>query len=143
MMKRLKVELRHPNAKEPAYANYNDACMDIFSTEDVVLKPGKRVTIDTGVHPFIPEDYEIQIRSKSGLAHRYGVVVLNSPGTIDESYPGTLQVILYNTGEEDCPITVGQKIAQICLSPVTRTLVVNIHGRGRIGGLGSTGTHAI
>lgn len=106
------------DAVEPKYAYTSDSGFDLYSTEDVWLFPLSRGLVSTGLHLDIPEGYEIQIRSKSGLALNSGLFVLNSPGTVDEGYTGEIKVILFNTTNEKVKIIKGQKIAQAVLCPV-------------------------
>lgn len=145
MSKRLRVHLLHPDAKVPSYAHPDDSGMDVYSVEDVVVpgytsKPFLPVRVRTGISLEVPQGYEIEVRSKSGLAANYGVWVLNSPGTIDEGFRGELEVILASLHPEDFPIPKGTKIAQIILTPVEKAdvIVMNDSQRGA-GGFGSTG----
>jgi len=129
----------------PAYATAGAAGMDLLAAVDapVTLAPGARALIPTGLAVALPAGYELQIRPRSGLALRHGIVLPNSPGTIDEDYRGELQVILLNAG--DAPFTVerGTRIAQAVLSPVTRARwheVTELDATARdTGGFGSTG----
>jgi dUTP pyrophosphatase len=113
-----KYSKSHDDAMDPKYAYTSDSGFDLYSTEDKWIFPLSRVLIPTGIHLDIPEGYEIQIRSKSGLALKNGLFVLNSPGTVDEGYTGEIQVILFNTTNERIKIEKGQKIAQAVLCPV-------------------------
>jgi dUTP pyrophosphatase len=129
----------------PAYATAGAAGMDLLAAVDapVTLAPGARALIPTGLTIALPTGYELQIRPRSGLALRHGIVLPNSPGTIDEDYRGELQVILLNAG--DAPFTVerGARIAQAVLAPVTRARwheVTALDATARdAGGFGSTG----
>jgi dUTP pyrophosphatase len=129
----------------PAYATAGAAGMDVVAAVagDVVLAPGARALIPTGLRVALPAGYELQIRPRSGLALRHGIVLPNSPGTIDEDYRGEVQVILLNAG--DAPFTVerGMRIAQAVLAPVARAVwreaPLDATARGA-GGFGSTGT---
>jgi dUTP pyrophosphatase len=129
----------------PAYATAGAAGMDLLAAVDapVTLAPGARALIPTGLMIALPAGYELQIRPRSGLALRYGIVLPNSPGTIDEDYRGEVQVILLNTG--DVPFTVerGARIAQAVLAPVTRACWHEVTMLGATardaGGFGSTG----
>ena len=87
----------HDNTTDPNYVYESDSGFDLHSVEDKWVNPFGRVLIPTGLHIDIPDGYEIQIRSKSGLALKQGLMVLNSPGTIDRGYLGEIQVILFNT----------------------------------------------
>jgi dUTP pyrophosphatase len=108
----------HPDAYDPMYMYSTDSGFDLFSTEEVWIHSLDRKLIPTGLHFDIPEGYEIQVRSKSGLALNQGLMVLNSPGTIDQGYTGEIQVIVFNTSKEKVKINKGQKIAQAVVSPV-------------------------
>jgi len=103
---------------DPKYAYESDSGFDLYSVEDKWIRPFDRVLIPTGLHMDIPEGYEIQVRSKSGLALKQGLMVLNSPGTVDQGYTGELQVILFNTTNQKVKIEKGQKIAQAVFAPV-------------------------
>ena len=133
-----------PLAKTPIY-NYDlDSGMDLFSIQNHVINPGERARIKTGIIFFIPVGYEIQIRTKSGLCWKQGLVVANSPGTIDASYTSEVEVILYNIGQDYIEIKTGFKIAQAVLAPVFQAELFEREGwvpqssRGA-GGFGSTG----
>jgi dUTP pyrophosphatase len=132
----------------PAYASSGAAGMDLLAAIEapVTIAPGGRALIPTGLAVALPASYEMQVRPRSGLALRYGIVLPNSPGTIDADYRGEIQVILLNTG--DAPFTVerGMRIAQAVVAPVTRaawreTDQLDATARGD-GGFGSTGVAA-
>jgi dUTP pyrophosphatase len=111
--------------------------------KDVVLAPGARALVPTGLRLQIPAGLEAQVRPRSGLAARHGISVLNSPGTIDSDYRGEVQVILVNLGQEEFRIRSGDRIAQLVFSPVVRVTFrplpsVDETARGS-GGFGSTG----
>jgi len=127
----------------PAYATSGAAGMDVLSAEDIVLEPGMRHAVATGLAVAIPTGYEIQVRPRSGLAYKYGVTVPNTPGTIDSDYRGELKVLMINHGAEDFPIKRGERVAQLVLAPVTQArwdevVVLDETDRGA-GGFGSTG----
>ena len=129
----------------PTYATDSSAGLDLRAAVDepVVLAPGERRLIPTGLILEIPEGYEGQVRPRSGLAIRHGVTVLNSPGTIDADYRGEVKVILINLGEEPFTIRRGERIAQLIITPVTRAELIEVEevtatARGD-GGFGSTG----
>ena len=84
----------------------------------VIIKPGSRALIDTGWSVKIPEGYEAQVRSRSGMAYKYGLFVLNSPGTIDRDYEGNIKVLLQNASAEDFIVLNGMAIAQLVIAPV-------------------------
>jgi len=129
----------------PRYETAGAAGMDLLAavTSDVVLQPGARAIIPTGLQMAIPAGFEVQVRPRSGLAAKNGVTVLNSPGTIDSDYRGEIGVILINHGAEPFTITRGSRIAQMVIASVTQgTLVeadtLDATARGA-GGFGSTG----
>jgi len=140
----LKFKRIHPDAQIPAYAHPDDAGMDLRSVEELVVKPGARALVHTGLVMMLPDGYEAQVRPRSGLALKRGVTVLNTPGTIDAGYRGEVGVILANFGETDFAVAKGDKIAQMVIAPVTRPEQVlevdeiDATGRGA-GGFGSTG----
>lgn len=127
----------------PAYATEGAAGMDVVSAEDVVLPPGGRHAVATGLSFAIPHGFEIQVRPRSGLALKHGITVPNTPGTIDSDYRGELKVILINHGAADFNIRRGDRVAQLVLAPVTRAAWLPVDEldetvRGE-GGFGSTG----
>jgi dUTP pyrophosphatase len=131
----------------PSYATSGAAGMDLLAAvaAPVTLAPGGRALIPTGLAIALPPGYEMQVRPRSGLALKHGIVLPNSPGTIDEDYRGELQVILLNAG--DAPFTVerGMRIAQAIVSPVVRARWQQVESLDETtragGGFGSTGTH--
>jgi dUTP pyrophosphatase len=110
---------------------------------DIIVDPGARALVPTGLYLDIPRGLEAQVRPRSGLAARHGITVLNSPGTIDSDYRGELKVLLVNLGDAGVRIANGDRIAQIVISPVVRARFArkeSISGTGRgSGGFGSTG----
>jgi dUTP pyrophosphatase len=117
----------------------------VYSVDpDYTLMPGESRMFHTGIYLQIPDGYEIQVRSRSGLAVKYGVVVLNSPGTIDSDYQGECNVILVNHGQEPFCVVKGERIAQFVLAPVAQAVFQGMldfteeTDRGA-GGFGSTG----
>lgn len=130
-------------AKMPVKKYPTDSGADICSIGPELIPVGERRIIHTGIYLDIPYGYEVQMRSRSGLAAKNGVFVLNGIGTIDQTYTGELMVILQNLGSEDFVISVGDRIAQIVLSPITRCeykQVDKIEDTDRSdGGFGSTG----
>ena len=103
---------------DPFYNYESDSGFDLYSTEEITIKPLGRALIPTGLSFDIKDGYEIQVRSKSGLAINQGLFVLNSPGTVDSGYLGEVKVILFNTNSEPFTITKGMKVAQAVLCPV-------------------------
>jgi dUTP pyrophosphatase len=114
----LKFKKSNPNSITPKYAYISDSGFDLYSVEDTWIFENDRKLIPTGIHLDIPDGYEVQVRSKSGLALNQGLFVLNSPGTIDSGFSGEIQVILFNTTKNRIKIEKGQKIAQAVLCPV-------------------------
>ena len=132
-----------PSAELPTYAHPGDAGMDIRSIEELVIEPGARALVHTGLVMVLPPGYEAQVRPRSGLALKNGVTVLNTPGTIDEGYRGEIGVILANFGSEPFKVEKGAKIAQMVIAPCTRAEIaetdeVDDTVRGT-GGFGSSG----
>ena len=103
---------------DPNFAYPTDSGMDLYSMESLTIEPFGRILAPTGVHFDVPENYEIQIRSKSGLALNQGLMVLNSPGTVDQGYTGEIKVIIFNTTNSPVEVKEGQKIAQAVVCPV-------------------------
>ena len=145
-----KIGLYYTNTNEtlpqPEYAYITDSGFDLRSTEELIIKAGERALVGTGLSFDIPDGYEIQVRSKSGLALKQGLMVLNSPGTIDFGFTSEIKVILFNTSKEDVTISLGQKIAQGVLCPVVSGKWVNLVKTDKIddkdrnnNGFGSTG----
>jgi dUTP pyrophosphatase len=134
------------DAVSPKYAYETDSGFDLYSTEEQWIFGFDRALIPTGLHIDIPEGYEIQVRSKSGLALKQGLMVLNSPGTVDQGYTGEIQVILFNTSKDKVKIEKGQKIAQAVLCPVVSGKWITLVEKKEINekdrnanGFGSTG----
>jgi dUTP pyrophosphatase len=139
-VKILKVDKELPT---PKYAHHGDAGMDVYSAEDYVLKPSEKKIFSTGLKFEIPEGYELQVRPRSGLAAKYGITVLNSPGTLDFQYRGILGVILINHSKEDFEVKRGERIAQIVFNKFETAELIEVDElsettRGE-GGFGSTG----
>jgi dUTP pyrophosphatase len=102
----------------PFYATSQSAGMDLYASnfDNIVIKPSARALVPTGICIALPDGFEAQVRSRSGLAIKHGITVLNSPGTIDADYRGEIQVILINLGQEDFVIEPGMKIAQMVIA---------------------------
>ena len=133
------------NLELPHYETKQSAGMDLraFIDENIVIKPGERKLIKTGLSIELPVNYEAQVRSRSGLAIKNGVAVLNSPGTIDADYRGEIGVILINLGEVEFVVEKGMRIAQMVISPIIQAELIEVNDlaeseRGK-GGFGSTG----
>lgn len=129
----------------PAYATELSAGVDLLAAvdADVVLQPGARTLVPTGIAIALPPDTEAQVRPRSGLALKHGISVLNSPGTIDADYRGEIGVILINLGQEPFTISRGSRIAQMVIAPCGQARWQTVEtlpesGRGA-GGFGSTG----
>ena len=131
-------------AEAPTYATPGSAGLDLRSVEDIELRPMERTLARTGLVLSIPAGYEGQIRARSGLAHKHGIALVNSPGTIDSDYRGEVGVLLINLGSDVVKLARGDRIAQLVVSPVSQAEVqvvdeIDSTVRG-IGGFGSTGT---
>jgi len=143
IMIQIKVKKIKDNAIIPSYAHDGDAGVDLYSTEDYLLKPGERVLVSTGIKIAIPKGYEAQTRPKSGLALNKGLSIANTPGTIDSGYRGEVGVIAINLGKEDIKIDKGKKIAQMVFNKIEEAEFEEVDEldntkRGE-GGFGSTG----
>mgnify|MGYP000066294974 CR=1 FL=1 len=125
----LKIKLmwlcKHDDLPEPSYATIGSSGMDVCACIDneICLMPGERTVVPLGFALSIPQGFEVQVRPRSGLALRWGVTVLNAPGTIDADYRGEIKVILVNLGKEPFVIKRGQKIAQLVVAPVCRATI--------------------
>jgi len=135
----------------PEYQSEDAAGLDLTAalpeTKPLLLKPGARALIPTGLIFELPRGYEAQVRPRSGLAVRHGITVLNSPGTIDADYRGEVQVILVNLGTSSFKVMRGERIAQLVVAPVVQvtlieTAAVGATARGT-GGFGSTGLKTV
>ena len=114
----LKYRKLRPEAKDPFYNYPSDSGFDLFATEDTTIQPLGRGLVRTGLSLDIKDGYEIQVRSKSGLAINQGLFVMNSPGTVDNGFTGEIQVIVFNTNNFAYTVKQGTKIAQAVLCPV-------------------------
>ena len=143
----VKILIKKTNKKviTPKYKTDGSSGVDLsaFLEKKVVIKPNSSELIPTGLQVAIPEEFEIQIRPRSGLAAKENIGVLNSPGTIDSDYRGELKIILFNHGKEDFIINNGDRIAQMVLVPIIKmefeevdSLPDTVRGQG---GFGSTG----
>ncbi|CEI85385.1 dUTP diphosphatase [Ehrlichia minasensis] len=114
------IKLNNNNLPLPSYSTEDSSGMDLYSamTPDVTLEPGCRACINTGIAISVPNGYEAQVRPRSGLALKFGITVLNTPGTIDADYRGEIKVILINLGHETYTIKYGDRIAQMVIAPV-------------------------
>lgn len=138
------VEVLISSPRMPTYAHPGDAGADLMSSEDLVLGPGARATVSTGVSIALPDGYVAFVVPRSGLAAKHGITIVNSPGTVDAGYRGEIRVTLLNTdAEHPFPIAVGDRIAQLIVMPVSRATFIPVttlpgSHRGE-GGFGSTG----
>jgi len=136
----------HSDAITPKYNYGSDSGFDLYSVEDVLIGPFGRALVPTGLSFDIKDGYEIQVRSKSGLAINQGLMVLNSPGTVDNGYTGEVKVIIFNTNNHEVNISKGMKIAQAVLCPVVNGDWVDLDEKDSVekkdrndNGFGSTG----
>lgn len=133
----------------PEYATIHSAGMDLMAAidTDIILKPGERQLIPTGIAIALPDGYEVQIRPRSGLAFKSGITIANAPGTIDADYRGEIKALLINLGQENFTVTRGMRIAQMIVAPVTRAGWQEVETLGETargeGGFGSTGLKAV
>jgi dUTP pyrophosphatase len=147
----VKVEIRQLPHSEglalPAYQSADAAGLDLLAAvpeaAPLILSPGQRALVPTGLTIALPSGYEAQIRPRSGLASKHGVTVLNAPGTVDADYRGEISVLLINHGDAPFPIRRGERIAQMIVAAVARAELVpasslSATDRGD-GGFGSTG----
>ncbi|WP_439515001.1 dUTP diphosphatase [Oceanibaculum nanhaiense] len=130
----------------PAYQTADSAGLDLVAAveAEMVLQPGARALVPTGLAIALPLGYEAQIRPRSGLAFKHGLTVLNSPGTVDADYRGEVKVLMINLGQEPFAVKRGERIAQMVVAPVTQIVwqpVADLDETARgAGGFGSTGT---
>jgi dUTP pyrophosphatase len=139
----VKVKKLSPEAQIPKTANPGDVAFDLFSIIDYELKPSNRYAIPTGIAVEIPIGYEGQVRPRSGLGLKYGLTVINAPGTIDSGYRGEIRVSLLNLGNESFQVKKGMRIAQLAIRPVPKVQFLEVDElsdteRGEEG-FGSTG----
>jgi dUTP pyrophosphatase len=148
--RRVKV-VRLPHAAGldlPAYQSAGAAGLDLIAAVEapVVLRPGKRALVPTGLVLELPAGLEAQVRPRSGLALRHGITVLNSPGTVDSDYRGEVQVLLVNLGDRPFTVARGERIAQLVVARHERVALVEAATasptRRGTGGFGSTGRRA-
>ena len=144
-MVRVLFKRLNPKVKLPKYKTNGSSGMDLmaFIEKSIKIKPQESVLIPTGISIAIPEDTEIQIRPRSGLAAKSSISVLNTPGTIDSDYRGEIKIILFNHGKEEFTVNNDDRIAQMVLMPIlkgefkeTNDLPETVRGKG---GFGSTG----
>ncbi len=142
----LPYEILHPDAVHPKYNYDSDSGFDLHSVEDVVIPPFGRALVPSGLCFDIKDGFEIQVRTKSGLAINQGLMVLNSPGTVDNGYTGEVKGIIFNTNPTEVRIPKGMKFGQAVLCPVVNGAWVGLNQVEKINkkergenGFGSTG----
>ena len=144
-MVKVLIKKLDPTVQLPEYKTIGASGMDLmaFTKEPIIIKAKKSFLVPTGISVAFSEDYEIQIRPRSGLAAKKSISILNTPGTIDSDYRGEIKVIIYNHSGDDFIIKNGDRIAQMMLTPIikieleeTNDLPETIRGKG---GFGSTG----
>jgi len=144
-MVKILIKRLNSSVQLPSYKTNGASGMDLmaFIEKPISLEPGKSCLVPTGLSVAFPEEYEIQIRPRSGLAAKKNISVLNTPGTIDSDYRGELKIILFNHSSEIFIINNNDRVAQMVLTPIikmeleeTDELPVSIRGKG---GFGSTG----
>lgn len=150
-MKNPAIEIKKikPSVRLPRYMTNLSAGMDICAEPDepMLLAPGERCLIPTGIAVAIPPGFEIQVRPRSGLAINHGITLVNTPGTIDADYRGEIKIILINHGRDEFTIKPGDRIAQLVVAPVVQAQLIEVPDldsteRGS-GGFGHTGTERI
>lgn len=141
----VKIKKLHPQAVIPAYMTAHAAGMDLCTVieETVLLSPGERVLLPTGLALEIPPGYEGQVRPRSGLALKKGIALVNSPGTIDADYRGEVGIIVINHGSEAVEFHPGDRIAQLIIAPITQAVITEAEelndSQRSSGGFGHTG----
>lgn len=143
-MRKIYIKKLREEATLPDYAHIGDAGFDLYSAEDVIVPTGKWKLVQTGLQIRFPRGTEGQIRTKSGVALKNGVFVLNSPATIDENYEGEIGIILMNLSDTDFVVKRGQKVAQMVINEVVycdirETQNIKPRGQRGNGGFGSSG----
>lgn len=144
-MIRVKIKKLHPQAVIPTYMTEHAAGLDLCTVIDapVMLAPGERTLLPTGLAMEIPPGFEGQVRPRSGLALKKGVALVNSPGTIDADYRGEIGIIIINHGVEPVEILPGDRVAQLIIAPVTQAILVEADDLNdsvrSSGGFGHTG----
>tara|TARA_Y100001970_G_scaffold289414_1_gene419704 strand:+ start:983 stop:1420 length:438 start_codon:yes stop_codon:yes gene_type:complete len=144
-MVKILVKKSNPAIELPSYKTNGASGMDLMAWIDnpIILKPGRSCLVPTGISVAFPQEYEIQVRPRSGLAAKNNISVLNTPGTIDSDYRGEIKIILFNHGNKDFKINNKDRIAQMVLSPIIKMQLEETNelpdtNRGD-GGFGSTG----
>tara|TARA_Y100000817_G_C16693702_1_gene471551 strand:- start:242 stop:679 length:438 start_codon:yes stop_codon:yes gene_type:complete len=144
-MVKILVKKSNPAIELPSYKTNGASGMDLMAWIDnpIILKPGTSCLVPTGISVAFPQEYEIQVRPRSGLAAKNNISVLNTPGTIDSDYRGEIKIILFNHGNENFLINNKDRIAQMVLTPIIKMQLEETNelpdtNRGK-GGFGSTG----
>jgi dUTP pyrophosphatase len=132
-------EKLHEDAIIPQYQTIGSAGLDLHSILATTILPGERQLVGTGLRVNLPNGTEGQVRSRSGLAAKHGIIVLNAPGTIDEDYQGEIKVILYNAGDSTFSIEKGDRIAQLVVAQVYKLAGHTLENIREDKGFGSTG----
>lgn len=146
-MVEIKFKKLHTRAVVPAYMTEHAAGMDLCTVIDspVILAPGERMLLPTGLAMEIPPGYEGQVRPRSGLALKKGLALVNSPGTIDADYRGEIGIIVINHGNEPVEFHSGDRVAQLIIAPVTRVEMIEVAALNdsarSSGGFGHTGVN--
>jgi len=141
---RIPIKILNPKATVPGHAyGDGDAGVDLTSVDEITLMPGERALVSTGIAVAIPKGYGGFVQPRSGLAARHGITLTNSPGLIDSNYRGEIRIIIQNTGGQEFPIHVGDRIAQLVVMAVEHTEFEPVEelpdsDRGE-GGFGSSG----
>ncbi len=139
----VKLKKLAPDVPDPVYGTQGAAGCDIHSNEDVTLCPGEKKLVKTGICMQIPDGYECQVRPRSGLALKSGVIVFNTPSTIDCDYRGELGILLINTSPTPFQVERKMRIAQLVFAPVTKATFETVDELDKTprgdGGWGSTG----
>ena len=144
-MVKILIKKSNPAIELPSYKTNGASGMDLMAWIDnpIILKPGTSCLVPTGISVAFPQEYEIQVRPRSGLAAKNNISVLNTPGTIDSDYRGEIKIILFNHGNENFLINNKDRIAQMVLTPIVKMQLEETNelpdtNRGK-GGFGSTG----
>lgn len=140
----IKLEVVSDNAHIPTYAHPDDAGMDIYASETVIIPGGKTVLVPTGIKVAIPDGFELQVRPRSGLSLKTPLRVPNAPGTIDAGFRDEVKVLVWNSSDSDFTVNAGDRIAQFVLARVPMAVFTKVdsvanEGTDRGGGFGSTG----
>ncbi len=122
----IKIKKLHKDAEIPTYSYDDDACCDVSVVEDYTIKPEQRIMARTGVAIEIPTGYEVQIRSRSGLAWKQGLVILNAPGTVDSQFRNEIKLLLINLGDKIITVRAGDRMAQMCVKPVYKINFIEV-----------------